>query len=426
MRTAALVVPLLFVLLGGCDQLGGAKKDSGEESDDEPRKKKKKKTDEGGAASASAAASAPATASASASASAKPSGPVLSIPAGPLKIGAACGAVPRVTNEELVHPSVSMTEFTIDAYPYPNEPGVKPKTGVTRAEAESLCQQAGKRLCTELEWERACKGEDNKTFEYAGTYDKAACAAGEGLTGKRDKCKSAFGVYDLHGLALEWTASSWGRGQGSGLATTRGHHGSGNVVRERCASGQGRDPEKSFQDVGFRCCGGPQNPAVVDLTLLRQPVLTEDARVDATLARDLLNAMPKDHQELADATVRFDRVWRWHPRDNEELIVARWVGNPTRGSSFAEIAVFKVCGGVPTRVTRIRGPVEKADRLREDGSPERLVFDVSTEKDRGQVKLAYWYGSVAVTQPDWIKEGNRLVPKDPRKKLFDAVRPKKK
>lgn len=420
-----------LLLVSSCDQLTGKKATKAEESeeDDEPKKKKKKKKDDEGAQTSSTASAAPPpTASASASAPAPDTGPMVTIPAGTLRAGASCGAVPRVTDEELVHPSIAMNEFAIDVYPFPNDKTKPPKTAVTRDEAAGLCRDAGKRLCTELEWERACKGSDNLTFEYTGNYDKDACSAPAGLMpGKRPKCTSSFGVADTHGLAFEWTASAWGRGSGASLATIRGYQGSGNVVRERCASGMGRDPNKPGAEVGFRCCSGQENAAVVDLALLRRPVLTQDDRVDDDLARDLMKQMPQDHQKVDGATVSFDKIWRWHPRDNEELVLARWVGKPARGNHFFELIVFKICGGTPGRITRIRGPVEKLDRLRElDNAREKLVFDVSTDKDRGDVKLSYWYGSVAVTQPEWIKEGNSIKSSRPKIILPDKIRPPKK
>lgn len=429
-RAWLLAIGATWLVLAGCDQLTGKKatKDDETEEDDEPKKKKKKKKDDGATSSATASASAAPTASASASASASEGdkGPMVTIPGGTLRAGASCGAVPRVTDEELVHPSIAMNEFSIDVYPFPNDPSRAPKTGVTRDEAAGLCREAGKRLCTELEWERACKGSDNLTFEYTGNYDKDACAAPPGLMpGKRQKCTSSFGVADLHGLAFEWTASAWGRGTGASLATVRGYQGSSNVVRERCASGAGRDPNKPGAEVGFRCCSGSENAAVVDLSLIKREVLTADDRVDPDLARDLMKAMPQDHQTVDGAALSFDKIWRWHPRDNEELVLGRWTGRIGRNNPFFELVVFKVCGGVPARVARIRGPVEKLERLRQlDNARERLVFDVSTDKDRGEVKLAYWYGSVAVTQPDWIKEGNSIKAKGPRLNP-DKLRPKK-
>jgi formylglycine-generating enzyme required for sulfatase activity len=429
MRARLLVVLALALAAvpAACGSKTDAKKSHDESDDDETEAKPKKKKAASATAAATASESAP-TATASASAApAGSGGPTVTIPAGNLLVGHACGAVPRVTDEELVHPSVALGEFTIDAYPYPNDPAQPPKLGVARAEAESLCQAAGKRLCSELEWERACKGATNATFEYGAAYDSKACAPPSPLAlGKRDKCKSPFGVFDLHGVGFEWTSSPWGRGKTAGFVTVRGYSGTGNnVVRERCASGVGRDPARGAPDTGFRCCSGTTNPAVVDLPLSRLTTVIEDASVPGDTVTDLLKKMPPDHQKVDGATVSFDRLWRWHPRDNEELVVARWVGRPEdKKPPFYELEVFKVCGGVPTRVTGMRGPVGKTESLREDGTPEKVSIDVSTKDDKGKVTLSYWYGSVKVVQPDWVQAGNKLDLGDDRvKKRPSLVRP---
>lgn len=420
----------------GCDKIGLGKKDkesAAESDEDDAPKKKKAKASASAAASAEAAPSATAGASASASAAVDAGkGPAVTISAGTVNVGHACGAVPRVTDEELVHSQVALGEFSMDVYPYPNDPAKPPKTGVSRAEAESLCKADGKRLCSEIEWERACKGAANHTFEYGAQYDKKACEAPSVLlAGQREKCQSSFGTKDMHGLFFEWTSSPWGRGQ-SGLGTARGYSGQTNVVRERCASGQGRDPMKGFVDVGFRCCSGPENPAIVDLPISKQPVITEDARVDGDLITDLLRAMPSDHQTVKDSTVSFDKVWRWHPRDNEELLLARWVARPSdRSVPSHELVVFKLCGKTPSRVTRVRGPIEKIAAPREGSAREKLLVEIGTGSDKGNLELAYWYGSVDLKQPDFVKAGV-LLPKDakddkkPKLKLpIGKLRPRK-
>jgi formylglycine-generating enzyme required for sulfatase activity len=395
----------------GCDSL--ASKDRDGDEDERPKKKKKRASDdnEERATTPTASAAPSATSAAPAPTEAAPpseTGATVAIPAGTLRAGHTCGAVPRVTDEELAGPSIAMGEFRIDAYPYPNEAGKPPHTGVSRSEAEALCGARGKRLCTELEWERACKGPDQRVFPYGDGYDKAACETpASGLAGSAPKCASGFGVRDTHGLAFEWTSSAWGRGK-QGLATVRGHKGAANVVRERCASGQGRSPEERSAEIGFRCCSGPVNPAIVDLALVRQPVLVEDPRPSRERIAELLRAMPDDHEKVDGVSVSFDRAWRWHPRDNEELLVTRWIGQPDdRSAPFYELAIFKECGGKPQRVARMRGPVDELERLR-DASAEKLVVDIRTDKDKGEVTLGYWYGSVKVTEPAWVKAGNRV------------------
>ncbi len=264
-------------------------------------------------AASTASAAPPPTSSPSANAGAQPeivanTGPTVTIPAGPVNIGFACGAVPRITDEEQVYPSLQVAEFTMDVFPYPNDPqGAAAKTGVTRDEAQGLCAANGKRLCTELEWERACKGPKNQTFEYANTYNANSCRdLGNLLTNARGGCESGFGVKDMHGLVLEWTSSDWGRGT-TALTTVRGSVGKNDVVHDRCAAGRGKSPGTSTAEIGFRCCAGSAPSAMPDLGITREAPLTEDPRIDSTLAAALLRVMPADHQSVTDATVSFHR-----------------------------------------------------------------------------------------------------------------------
>ena len=204
-------------------------------------------------------------ASAAATGSAGPAGrgPTVAIPAGDLKAGAPCGTTPRSSHEELTGEVIQLNEFSIDVFPYPNDPTKPARVDVSRDEAAELCKADGKRLCTELEWERACKGPSNTTFEYGAGYSQQNCKVQSDLAlDKRPKCVSGFGVKDMHGLVWEWTASAWGRGSSGDLATVRGGHGPLPVLQARCANGQGRPPANKGKEVGFRCCSGAANAGV--------------------------------------------------------------------------------------------------------------------------------------------------------------------
>jgi len=132
------------------------------------------------AAAAPPAGSAAAAPTATSAAGAGEESQVVSIPAGKLVAGTACGDHPRVPAEELAGESIELGAFTIDAYPYPNDPSKPPMTGVTQDEARQLCEARGRRLCTELEWERACKGPSNTRYEYGDRFDPKVCPSGLG------------------------------------------------------------------------------------------------------------------------------------------------------------------------------------------------------------------------------------------------------
>jgi hypothetical protein len=340
------------------------------------------------------------------------SGPSVSIPAGVLRAGSPCGAIPRITNEELVGTSISIGSFSIDTYPYPNDPTKPARVDVTRDEAEALCGEQGKRLCTELEWEYACKGPSNTTFEYGPGYDANACKTeADAMPGRRAKCGSAFGVKDLHGLVFEWTRSAWGRGTSGDLGTVRG--GPGGVLQARCANGQSRPTGTRAKDLGFRCCAGKADPAVVDLTLHHEVPLTEEPSVEPSLGAAMLRAMPAEHRAVTGADVAFEKLWRWHPRDNEELLVGRWTARPRDGGAPSHLlAIFKVCGGVPGLVAHMRGAVGEVDAPGSGADAQKIGARVLTNRDTGELRLTYGYGSVQIEHPEWIRTGAVVIPAD--------------
>lgn len=152
--------------------------------------------------------------------------------------------------------TVTTSAFCIDRYEYPNKKGVLPKGSVSFAEAERLCGALGKRLCSEEEWERACKGVSMVRYPYDNNFDPSACNAESNTgddrsvapSGKFRRCKSTYGVYDMSGNLAEWVYMKGGR---------RGVKG-GYVNRPdwavRCASRKIENPSKRSPFYGFRCC----------------------------------------------------------------------------------------------------------------------------------------------------------------------------
>ncbi|MBN2196709.1 MAG: formylglycine-generating enzyme family protein [Polyangiaceae bacterium] len=249
------------------------------------------------------------------------------IPPGALVAGTPPESLPRVADEEIPGEQVIMKGYYIDVFPFPNEEGAIPLTNVNREQAQAHCAEHRKRLCTELEWERACKGPRNLPYEYGNRYDANRCNTGSHPrlqpSGIHHGCVSEFGVHDLHGSVWEWTASPWGRGGDSELVTVRGGNSTSGEVVGRCANGAARRPERATSVVGFRCCAGPVNDASVTLTIVRGNKLDARSVLDRTLAARLHPALADlARGDLANPSdFRFDRMWTWRPIGNEELVV---------------------------------------------------------------------------------------------------------
>jgi formylglycine-generating enzyme required for sulfatase activity len=245
------------------------------------------------------------------------------IPPGTLRAGTPRGRAPRIPDEEMAGDPIEMGGFYIDLLPYPNESGAIPTSNVTREEAEQACTSKNKRLCSELEWERACKGPESTTYEYGDAYRAPSCGTGvtseEGAkrpVGEHPQCKSGFGVSDMHGGAWEWTASSWGRSsKEASLAVLRGGNSAAGELVGRCANAIGRSATKKNPTWGFRCCAGPKNAAEVSVALKGTPGLSPRSPESM---RATWNASV---ETAAGAGSRILRSWAWTPAANEELAV---------------------------------------------------------------------------------------------------------
>lgn len=248
------------------------------------------------------------------------------IPPTTLHVGTKPYATPRIADEEMPWTPVEMHGFYIDLLPWPNEPGAIPTTGVSRDEADALCAQKGKRLCTELEWELACKGKEQTTYEYGDAYRPDVCGTGKSVehssrqpTGDRAACKSTFGVADMHGLVWEWTSSSWGRNaKDPTLGVLRGGNSVAGELVGRCANALARKPSTKASTMGFRCCAGPKNAQEVVLETKGTPSI-------AAASPERRDAWKGDVSTVLDNTpidLRTLRAWTWIPVANEELVIA--------------------------------------------------------------------------------------------------------
>ena len=139
-----------------------------------------------------------------------------------------------------------------------------PRVNTTWAKARAACQRAGKRLCTEEEWERACKGPRSNRFPVGNRTVVGACnvsspssgPASVAPAGAFSGCKSAFGIVDMSGNVAEWTASSWK--PGSTDKVVKGGSALQENLTGRCSSRIHEVASRRSSTVGFRCCRNPR------------------------------------------------------------------------------------------------------------------------------------------------------------------------
>ena len=240
-------------------------------------------------------------------------------------VGTPPNVYPRRPDRELAGEQFVLHGFYIDVYPFPNEEGAIPTTNLSQNDARALCKKIGKRLCSELEWERACKGPSQHTYEYGDHYREDTCGTGAMIatrpSGIKVGCQSDFGVHDLHGGVFEWTESRWARGAGnpSKVSIRGGNYGSGDVVG-RCANAEPQAPDTKSSSIGFRCCSGPINDVEILMHVERGPAIVMNSSPDAGLLHRMLDHLPPDAaSEFSEDKWNAVYGFVWRPIGNERL-----------------------------------------------------------------------------------------------------------
>lgn len=173
------------------------------------------------------------------------------VAAGTFKMGTAPGD-PMMGFDEKALTSVDVGGFCVDIFEYPNKRGVAPTASVGFADAKRLCEAQGKRLCSEAEWEKSCKGPGGAKWPYGNSFDANTCNTEDDIGDSRSlspggrfaKCRSGYGVADLSGNVAEWTSERMIKG---------GSFASGDYAVRCSARKNGASFAKS-SEVGFRCC----------------------------------------------------------------------------------------------------------------------------------------------------------------------------
>ena len=153
--------------------------------------------------------------------------------------------------------------FFIDRYEFPNRKSEAPVAKANWGSAEQACVQVGKRLCSALEWEKACKGPPNYIYGYnSDIWDPQFC--GDDVDdvytlGSRPDCVSGYGVFDMSGGKREWVADSKPNKESRRLVKGGLR---GNAERgTRCAFTVDEDQYYADATLGFRCCLDLDAPA---------------------------------------------------------------------------------------------------------------------------------------------------------------------
>jgi hypothetical protein len=159
-------------------------------------------------------------------------------------------------------------------------PGILPQGYITQVQAKAACEAASKRLCSDVEWLRACQGPGGGTYPYGDSYVPGGCndtrechpivqlfettadwiwselgnscvnQLPDGLvpTGSYPVCESAEGAFDLSGSLHEWTSDPSGTFRG-GFYVDATTNGLGCLYKTTAHNVAHWD-----YSTGFRCC----------------------------------------------------------------------------------------------------------------------------------------------------------------------------
>jgi sulfatase modifying factor 1 len=158
--------------------------------------------------------------------------------------------------------------------------GAVPQGYISGDQAADACTNAGKRLCTDVEWLRACQGPDASTYPYGDIIQPGACNDARAehpvveyfgttddwiwselgnacisqlpdsldRTGENAGCITVDGAFDMMGNLHEWTADLAGTFRG-GFYVDTVLNGPGCLYKTTA-----HDTSHSDYSTGFRCC----------------------------------------------------------------------------------------------------------------------------------------------------------------------------
>ncbi|MFQ5481895.1 MAG: formylglycine-generating enzyme family protein, partial [Nitrospinaceae bacterium] len=202
-----------------------------------------------------------------------------SIPAGPFRMGDAAGQGENPAHQVILD-AFYMDVFEVTQLQYLSLTGENPSyfegcplcpvEKVTFYDAETYCRQAGKRLPTEAEWEKAARGGAAGSYHWErDIMDKYAWYGNNSGSQPRPvgtREPNGYGIYDVSGNVWEWVADWYDPGyylqspernpQGPDTGDTKAVRGGGwgNPPEFLTLTYRdSREPTTRYINVGFRC-----------------------------------------------------------------------------------------------------------------------------------------------------------------------------